>query len=417
MHFHFSFYSSILLIFFSQGILFSCLLLYKGSRLKQRSYFWLSLFIFLCSCYLLPWMLGHAGWYSLQPYRDIMFYIPMQQQLLIGPVIFFYTQSLLNPSFSMQKKDWLHLLPAIIYLAYSLVVFITDKLVLQQYFFYANGRDKDLDSWYQIAGLVSMLVYGLLSIRYYALYRKIIYQATSFADMLLFDWVKKYLLAFFIMQLVMLCLLLFYPSWGSFTQKWWYYFFFACLYYYIALTAYANQNKSVVFFRVSNLFNAPVYLVNEYKQPVGLLPLPLDKEENILTLDASSTTEKNSLFPELEDWKQKITTLMGKEKLYQNPELTLKELAEKLFSNTAVISKAVNQGFKMNFNDFVNQYRIEAVKILFEKGEHKKQTLLAIAFESGFNSKTTFNRAFKKHTGLSPKEYLLKKNNTAGENA
>ncbi len=417
MHFHFSFYSSLLLIFFSQGILFSCLLLYKGSRLRQRSYYCLSVFIFLCSCYLLPWMLGHAGWYSLQPYRDIMFYVPMQQQLLIGPVIFFYTQSLLNPSFSLQKKDWLHLLPAIIYLAYSLMVFITDKLVLQQYFFYANGRDKDLDSWYQIAGLVSMLVYGLLSIRYYALYRKIIYQATSFADKLLFNWVKKYLLAFFFMQLAMLCLMLFYPRWGSFTQKWWYYFFFACLYYYIALTAYSNQIKSVVSFRVSSWFQAPVYLLNEYKQPVGLLPLPLDKQENILTLDAFSAIEKNAHFPELEHWKQKITTLMGIEKLYQNPEFTLSELAEKLCSNTSVISKAVNQGFKMNFNDFVNQYRIGAVKMLFEKGEHKNQTLLSIAFESGFNSKTTFNRAFKKHTGLSPKEYLSGKNNKTSQNA
>ena len=411
MHFHFSFYSSLLLILFSQGMLFSILLFKKGFKVGQQSYYWLSLFIFLCSLFILPWMLGHAGWYSLQPYRDIMFYIPMQQQLLIGPVIFFYTQSLLNQSFSLQKKDWLHLLPAFIYLLYSLLVFITDKLVLQQYFFYANGRDKDLDSWYQMAGLVSMLVYGLLSIRYYALYKKIIYQATSFADKLLFNWVKKYLFAFFFMQLVMLCLLLFYPRWGSFSQKWWYYFFFACLYYYIALTAYANQIKSIVFFRASNWLNEPVYLLNEYKQPGGLLPLPLIEKENMLTLDAASATEKDSLLPELEDWKQKIAAQMETEKLYQNPELTLKELAEKLCSNTAVISKAVNQGFKMNFNDFVNQYRIKAVKILFKKGEHKTQTLLAIAFECGFNSKTTFNRAFKKHNGLSPKEYLSEKNN------
>ena len=62
----------------------------------------------------------------------------------------------------------------------------------------------------------------------------------------------------------------------------------------------------------------------------------------------------------------------------------------------------------MNFNDFINNYRIEAVKENLKKGEHKKTTLLGIAFDCGFNSKATFNRAFKKSTGLSPKDYLHK---------
>ena len=62
----------------------------------------------------------------------------------------------------------------------------------------------------------------------------------------------------------------------------------------------------------------------------------------------------------------------------------------------------------MNFNDFINNYRVEDVKKAFDKGEHKKTTLLGIAFDCGFNSKATFNRAFKKNTGISPKEYLKK---------
>ena len=62
----------------------------------------------------------------------------------------------------------------------------------------------------------------------------------------------------------------------------------------------------------------------------------------------------------------------------------------------------------MNFNDFVNKYRVEEVKKAFDNGDHKKSTLLGIAFDCGFNSKATFNRAFKKNTGLSPKDYLEK---------
>jgi AraC-like DNA-binding protein len=71
-----------------------------------------------------------------------------------------------------------------------------------------------------------------------------------------------------------------------------------------------------------------------------------------------------------------------------------------------VISKMVNQGFGMNFNDFVNDYRVKAVIEQFKKGIHQRQTLLAICFDCGFNSKTTFNRCFKKQTGMSPKTFL-----------
>jgi len=62
----------------------------------------------------------------------------------------------------------------------------------------------------------------------------------------------------------------------------------------------------------------------------------------------------------------------------------------------------------MNFNDFVNHYRIEAVKKKLEAGEQRNMTLIGIALECGFNSKTTFNRAFKKSTSMSPKDYLKK---------
>jgi AraC-like DNA-binding protein len=62
----------------------------------------------------------------------------------------------------------------------------------------------------------------------------------------------------------------------------------------------------------------------------------------------------------------------------------------------------------MNFNDYINHHRVESVKKAFTNGEHKTTTLLGIAYDCGFNSKATFNRAFKKNTGLSPKEYIAK---------
>ena len=98
--------------------------------------------------------------------------------------------------------------------------------------------------------------------------------------------------------------------------------------------------------------------------------------------------------------------LLREEKLYQDPELSLTQVAKQLHSNPSFISMLVNRGFAMNFNDFINQFRIEAVKEMLSEGKHKNQTLLGIAFDCGFNSKATFNRAFKKATGQNPKEYI-----------
>ena len=96
---------------------------------------------------------------------------------------------------------------------------------------------------------------------------------------------------------------------------------------------------------------------------------------------------------------------MRKEKPYLDPELTLRDLARILGMNTTHLSQTINKGFGKNFNDFINEYRIEMVKKKLLSGERSNATLLELAFESGFNSKATFNRSFKKFTGKSPREF------------
>ncbi|NNT71965.1 helix-turn-helix transcriptional regulator [Flavobacterium sp. IMCC34852] len=398
MLFQFGFYSSLLLITFSQGIIYSILLLKKAILTEGKSNYWLSFFIFLCSLYIAPWMLGFAGWYDNQPYRDILFYVPFQHLLLIGPVIYFYTQSLLNPSFQLTRKNFLHFIPGIGYLFYILGLWIYDKFIVNDYYFYKDGLDKDFESWYQNIGLISMMIYFLVSIRYYNLYRKLMFQVVSYADTVLFKWIKTYLYAFLIMlslPLVLDIVSSFYPDIDSYTGTWWFFLFFSIIMYYIAIIGYSNPIVTKIPFEISVFPNQPALLLQ-----------PNQSEEVIIDIEHETFTEQES--PETKIWKNKIETLITGEKLYQNPELTLTDLAKKLNTNASVISKAVNQGFRVNFNDFINQYRIDAVKKAFEAGEHKKSTLLGIAFDCGFNSKATFNRAFKKNTGLSPKEFLNK---------
>ena len=152
MTFDFNFYSSLLLIFFVHGTVYAAMLYSKSCVRDSTSEKWLSFFVVLCLLYIAPWMLGFAGWYDNQPYRDILFYLPLQHIYLIGPVMFFYVQSLLNPSFGFSKKEWIQLLPGILYILYSIVMAVTDKLVLNRYYFLADESDRDFDSWYQWTG-------------------------------------------------------------------------------------------------------------------------------------------------------------------------------------------------------------------------------------------------------------------------
>jgi AraC-like DNA-binding protein len=65
----------------------------------------------------------------------------------------------------------------------------------------------------------------------------------------------------------------------------------------------------------------------------------------------------------------------------------------------------INEHLKVNFYDFVNGYRVEEAKRLLEDGSHGKKNFLEILYEAGFNTKSAFNRAFKKHAGMTPSQY------------
>lgn len=404
MLFQFNKYSSLLLIFFVHGLVYAILLYRKGIINETRSDKWLSLFLLLCILYIAPWMVGFAGWYDTQPYRDILFYVPFQHLYFIGPVIFFYVQSLLNPSFRFGKKEWLHLLPGIFYLLFCVVMVVTDKLVLKKYYFLANGRDPDFDIWYQLTGFTSMLFYFLLSLRYYNLYKKLIVQVVSYADAVFFRWIRSFLVAF----LIMLCVRIIFFILGEiidmrYWDTWWYFLAFAVLFYYIAISGYANSIETKIAFKPHLLTYRPVLLLNYIPSLSAGKP---SEEAEILEIE--SVLKEEPADEVLAVWKPKLLWLLHEEKMYEDPELSLTQVAKQLQSNPSFISMVVNRGFGLNFNDFVNQFRIEAVKEMLRNGEQKKQTLLAIAFECGFNSKATFNRAFKKVMKLSPKEWIEK---------
>jgi AraC-like DNA-binding protein len=107
---------------------------------------------------------------------------------------------------------------------------------------------------------------------------------------------------------------------------------------------------------------------------------------------------------------QTLLHLMATEKLFTNPELTLPELAQKLGVHSNTLSQVINSREQTNFFDFINSLRVEEFKRMVVQPDNQKFTLLALALACGFNSKTSFNRNFKRATQLTPTEYLKSQN-------
>ncbi|MBN2346874.1 MAG: helix-turn-helix domain-containing protein [Candidatus Aminicenantes bacterium] len=113
------------------------------------------------------------------------------------------------------------------------------------------------------------------------------------------------------------------------------------------------------------------------------------------SLDAGKVTE----------YAAALELTMERDKPHLDPDLTLAKLAEATKIPAKHLSQVINEHFGLNFNDFVNRLRVEEAKRLLLDRDSRKFKLLRIAFESGFNSKSVFNDAFRKNTGISPSEF------------
>lgn len=103
-----------------------------------------------------------------------------------------------------------------------------------------------------------------------------------------------------------------------------------------------------------------------------------------------------------------LRSLMVEDKVYKDAELSVNRLAELMGTKSHILSKLLNEHYEQNFRDFVNTYRVDAFIHLANAGKLEKLTFLGLAHEVGFNSKSTFNLAFKKVTHQSPREYFKK---------
>jgi len=166
------------------------------------------------------------------------------------------------------------------------------------------------------------------------------------------------------------------------------------------LTAIAST--SIIYYIAYFLLLHPNALI-EVSEKINKFVAP--KDDNKLTINENSI-DKN-IYP---DYKTKILDLLEIDKIYTNPEIAINDIAERIGVPVYLTSKIINKNLNTNFYNLINKYRLAQVKSDLLNSENK--TIIEIAYQAGFNSKTTFYEVFKKNTGISPSDYI-KQNKSA----
>lgn len=148
--------------------------------------------------------------------------------------------------------------------------------------------------------------------------------------------------------------------------------------------------------------------VNLVKQKEIFVTIKNEKDEKETVFEVEDLERKLVSDDELEEFMAKLEQIMQTEKIYLDNDLNLVKLAEKVCLTPHQLSYVINKGFNNNFFQYVNAYRVERAKELLTHEEGDRLSILGIAYESGFNSKTAFYTIFKKETGLTPSGYKQK---------
>ncbi|MBK8567008.1 MAG: helix-turn-helix transcriptional regulator [Saprospiraceae bacterium] len=379
MEFDFNLYSTPLLFGFVQAWIYALLFWVRGWRNERLSDWLLGFLLAAMSFEIWEYMLGFAGidllWNELE-------FFPRNFSLLLPPMAWFYLRSQFNADFRLQRRDLVHALPYLLYFVYHVAVFSMGRDFVENWKQNVHFR-YGFENVQALLTLGMQIFYFYRSFRLYQDYRN--WSPSEFSDVeaVSFKWFRNFLVAFIASSIIGWSMTLL-DLWLNldFWHDWWDELFNAGLIYYLCIAGYAQTQPRRLHFEPTS----PTAEVVVEEAPI------LPKAEKLAD-------------EELQSWKAQIERLMADERLYLEPELTLSDLARRLQTNASLLSAAVNRAFGKNFNDFVNEYRVEEVKRLLEDPKAKHLSLLGIGLECGFNSKSTFNRAFRKVTGVAPSEW------------
>jgi AraC-like DNA-binding protein len=318
-------------------------------------------------------------------YRDVanwfpkLILLPNFALFTYAPLFYFYIQKLLFKKTFSRAQAWPHfVLPALLLLAYIPFFFMEDKRFQHK----IVNNEADLMTVFAIT-----FVIAVFSNAYYYLKSKkaITKYSESYINETAYHQNINYLST--VLVLFSICIVL-----GIFT----------CL-----LFAYDLVSKDI-----SPLLENSINLIWIAFSLIGFVLgyYAIHQPEIFKIIEETERTEVVKAKPaipeqDLDGFKARMEEIMLKDKPFLNPNLTLNDLAILLKTPSHTLSKVIREGYQKNFFDFINSYRIEEFKEYVNQAKYQNYTLLGIAFEVGFNSKTAFNRSFKKMTGQTPSEY------------
>jgi AraC-like DNA-binding protein len=420
MLFQFGPRSALLLPFVVPGLAAAGWLLARSLRRGTWPDAWLALLILLPTLTIAQWMLGFAGWYdSHDGYSTAMFYVPWQLNLLLGPAYLLYFRSLTNQEFGLRPRAWWHLVPGLLKVALVGAALAYDlgwwRGWLGRPLPFHFGTKGPAAEWLEdFIQPVGYLLYGLLPLygwwvlAEYRHYRR--YLANNFSDpeRLRFAGFRQLLLLqglSWALSLVFEVLDVVYHF--GYAESWNYFALRGLLIYaLIAVGVQANYAaaSSPLRFEPEAAAEAPD-AASEASETTSAASEVTPAASPALPVAAEPLTgDADPLAPELRPWRDRLLALMAAEQPWLEPELTLTELAQRLRTNPGLLSRVINAGCGQNFSDFVNTYRVQEARRKLADPRYAHYSLVGVALESGFNSKSTFNRVFKKLTGHAPSE-------------
>ncbi|BFP43354.1 hypothetical protein FGF1_41990 [Flavobacteriaceae bacterium GF1] len=380
----FNIWSTPLLLLTLQGLIFAFLLLQRYLKKGNVSdLFLFSILVITCyhqTCY----TVGFMGWYD--TFRNTKInYALITLSVAIAPLIYLYVKSVTMSEFQFRKKDWLHFIPAISIIVYRIIIYTYDASQsgfseTQNGYLKIHLDEAFVLPIYDVFGYFQNFLYLAFTFQLFYFYRKKIKEYFSNIYKLELNWILSFLILYSILYFYgfVQTLIAEFVMELNYMQRWWMVLLTGVVIVYVGIKGYFTDTTKL---KKLNFSFAPTR--------VSIPEAP--------SLSSKAVTEEAV---------NQLKTLMESQKPYLNPELNLADLSELANMNRAQLSETINSGFGKNFNDFINQYRIDEFKKMLEANKQNKLSLLGMAFDCGFNSKATFNRVFKKITQLSPTDYL-----------
>jgi len=357
----------------------------------------LALWVAVIGIHLLSYYLYSLGYWDRYPH---MTGVTAPFPLLHGPLLYLYTLASLRSESRLHKTDYLHFAPAV--LAY---------LYMSPFFFFYSAREKALvdageipdfavfSSVLMVAFIISGLTYAILSYRLTIQHKRKIDDHFSYEEGITLKWLRNCILGIGIFFLTATIVVLLREGMGvtfSFNADYIFYTIIIIFIFYLGYFGIRHQDMFTHNPETANTRFAKA--AREKKNQTGETEGKYEEQKY----------KKSGLKPDLlTEMHGMLLRHMEKERPFLDPKLNLTGLASQLEISPNQLSQIINQKEGVNFHDFVNKYRIE--EFVTRALQKSSFSLLAHALDAGFNSKSSFNGIFKKHTGMTPSQYLAQK--------